>query len=129
MPRNFKTANDDIMAKKMSENIKAIMKRKGLRQTDLSDKTGIKRSTVSNYVNGKTIIPMVALQRIANALGVTKSELVELDESKTIELIGIKKIPVYNSVKSEFGSILFGDPVEYIDTPFSWISEGNFFYI
>ena len=37
----------------MSENIKTLMKRKGLRQIDLSDKTGIKRSTISNYVNGK----------------------------------------------------------------------------
>lgn len=87
----------------MSENIKTLMKRKGLRQIDLSDKTGIKRSTISNYVNGKTIIPMVALQRIANALGVTKSEIVELDESKTIEVIGIKKVPVYDAIKSEFG--------------------------
>ncbi|HDR3309742.1 TPA: helix-turn-helix domain-containing protein [Bacillus thuringiensis] len=129
MPRNFKTANDDMMAKKMSDNIKTLMKRKGLRQIDLSDKTGIKRSTISNYVNGKTIIPMVALQRIANALGVTKSEIVELDESKTIEVIGIKKVPVYDAIKSEFGSTSFSDPIEYIDTPFSWISEGNFFYI
>ena len=41
---------------------------------------------------------MVALQ-IANALGVTKSEIVELDESKTIEVIGIKKVPVYDAIR------------------------------
>ncbi|MRC81737.1 helix-turn-helix domain-containing protein, partial [Bacillus thuringiensis] len=69
MPRNFKTEKEIQMALKQSENIKRLMEKKGFRQVDMVNATGIARSTMSTYINAKSVIPMVALQKIADALG------------------------------------------------------------
>ncbi|MBK3311793.1 MULTISPECIES: helix-turn-helix transcriptional regulator [Bacillales] len=75
MSRKFKSAEEQVMAEKISGNIKELMRQKRYRQTDLSDKTGIKRSTMSDYVNGKTIVPTQAIKKIAKALGSTEAQI------------------------------------------------------
>lgn len=128
MPRKFKTAKEEQIAIRIAENVKTIMKDKGMRQTDLSATTGIPRSTISDYVNGRTTIPMVALQKISEALGTTKSKLVEL-ESETIELIGVQKLPIYGEVCCGNGLLALQDIKGYLDTPTSWINGGDHFYL
>lgn len=75
MSRKFKSAEEKVMAERISANIKELMHKRGFRQIDLSDRTGIARSTMSNYVNGTTIVPIQAIERIARALGTSKAEL------------------------------------------------------
>ncbi|MFK4363341.1 repressor LexA [Bacillus sp. RC55] len=128
MPRNFKTEKERQMALKQSENIKRLMEKKGFRQVDMVNATGIARSTMSTYINAKSVIPMVALQKIADALGVSKSQIVDLDTSESISVMGVKKLPIYNNIKCEFGEIELNDPSGYLDTPFSWIGNSDHFY-
>ncbi|HDR4494294.1 TPA: helix-turn-helix domain-containing protein [Bacillus cereus biovar anthracis] len=128
MPRKFKTAKEEQVALKIAENIKTLLKEKGMRQTDLSALTGIARSTMSDYVNGKTTISMGSLQKISEALGTTKSKLVEL-ESDSIEMIGVQKLPIYGEVCCGNGLLVLQDIKGYLDTPTSWITGGDHFYL
>lgn len=128
MPRKFKTAKEEQIAIRVAENIKKLMKTKKMRQTDLSAITGIARSTMSDYVNGRTTIPMVALQKISEALGTTKSKLVD-PNSEVIELSGVKKLPIYGEVCCGDGLLALQDIKGYLDTPYSWVQGGEHFYL
>jgi len=59
----------------ISVNLKQILHLKGVSQTDLSNKTKLPTSTISDYVNGKTLIPPGNLQKIADSLNVLKSDI------------------------------------------------------
>ncbi|MCU5498742.1 helix-turn-helix domain-containing protein [Bacillus wiedmannii] len=128
MPRKFKTAKEEQVALKIAENIKTLLKEKGMRQTDLSALTGIARSTMSDYVNGRTTISMGSLQKISEALGTTKSKLVDL-QSDSIEMIGVQKLPIYGEVCCGNGLLALQDIKGYLDTPTSWVTGGDHFYL
>nr|DAL42999.1 MAG TPA_asm: Repressor protein CI [Caudoviricetes sp.] len=59
----------------ISTNIRKFMKAQGLRQLDLANKSGISRSTISDYLNNKTLINPENVQKIADALNVNKSDI------------------------------------------------------
>ncbi|PER24665.1 transcriptional regulator [Bacillus cereus] len=80
MTRNFKTTEETLLAKSIGSNIEFLMKVRGLRQTELSERTGIATSTISDYVNGRTIQPLQALFRISKVLNVKLSDLVNLED-------------------------------------------------
>ncbi|TBL15256.1 XRE family transcriptional regulator [Bacillus paranthracis] len=128
MPRNFKTEKEKQIALKQSENIKRLMERKGWRQVDLVNATGIARSTMSTYINAKSVIPMVALQKIADALGVSKAQIVDLDQTDCISIAGVKKLPIYNNITSDRGEVNLNDPKGYADAPFSWVGNMDCFF-
>lgn len=75
MARKFKSAEEKALAEEISANIQELMHKKGFRQIDLADRTGIARSTMSDYVNGNTVVPIQAIERIARALGTSKAQL------------------------------------------------------
>ncbi|MGR5983839.1 helix-turn-helix domain-containing protein [Bacillus cereus] len=79
MTRNIKTTEEILLAELVGRNIKFFMKARGLRQTDLSELTGMPRSTVSDYVNGCTVQPLQALYRISRVLNVKLADLVNLE--------------------------------------------------
>ncbi|OJD66256.1 hypothetical protein BAU26_10270 [Bacillus sp. N35-10-4] len=79
MTRNIKTTEEILLAELVGRNIKSLMKARGLRQTDLSELTGMPRSTVSDYVNGCTVQPLQALYRISKVLNVKLADLVNLE--------------------------------------------------
>lgn len=54
----------------ISKSIQLILKANGMSQTELSDKTGLSTSTISDYVNGRTLISPSNLQKVADALNV-----------------------------------------------------------
>ncbi len=56
------------------EKIRVLIYRKGITQTELADKAGITRPTVSAVCNGKSCSYMSAL-RIANALEVELNDI------------------------------------------------------
>lgn len=64
----------------VSRNLKRIMFNKGLTQKDICDRSKLATSTISDYVNAKTLISMGNLNKIADALGVTKGEIYPIDD-------------------------------------------------
>ncbi|APR61457.1 transcriptional regulator [Staphylococcus condimenti] len=59
----------------IANNIKREMKRLGYTQLALSEKSGISKSTISDYLNSKTLANPANIQKIADALNVKKSDL------------------------------------------------------
>ncbi len=62
-------------------NIKAVISRKGFTMQQVADKLGISQQAVSQAVNGNPSLSR--LKDIADAIGVTVSELVADDEQST----------------------------------------------
>lgn len=62
--------------------IKEARNKKGLTQTELANKVGIKQQTLSGYENGKMNPPTDVTRRIAKICDVSLDWLCELDENK-----------------------------------------------
>lgn len=60
-----------------------LMVKKGMKQTDLAEKTGICRQTISAILNSSSRVPTVTrLKSIADALGVTLDDIMDFEEKK-----------------------------------------------
>lgn len=93
----MKTSND-------YNRLKEMMSKKGIRQIDLVKMTGIHKSTLSLYINGKRIPNQVNLKKLSDALNVNPLWLTGFDlESETefmqkynrLNSIGRKKVDEY----------------------------------
>ena len=58
-------------------NLKKIMKKKNLTQTELAEKTGLTLVTVGRYFKGTRIPKITTVYKIADALEVTVGELLD----------------------------------------------------
>ncbi|MFQ3845107.1 helix-turn-helix domain-containing protein [Staphylococcus pseudoxylosus] len=63
------------LKQQIATNIKNLMKSQGLTQVQLSEKTGISKSTISDYMRSKTLINAGNVEKIAMAFGVEKSSI------------------------------------------------------
>lgn len=63
------------LKKEISNNIKKYMNEKGWTQIKTSQMSGISRSTLSDYINCKTLINPGNVEKLANAFGVAKSDI------------------------------------------------------
>lgn len=91
-----------------SENLKRELKAKNKNQTDLCEYLGITSSTVSDWYNGKKYPRMDKVQRIADYLGILKSDLTEeRNRNNDSKPRGIR-IPV-------LGRVIAGIPIEAIE--------------
>lgn len=70
-----------------------------LKDSDVAKAAGIPQSTFSDWKKGKSFPKQGKLQKIADALGVSFSVLLNLDEQPT-------EVPQYNPVIQEFIDIL-----------------------
>ena len=61
--------------KKLGENLKELRLKKKLSQGDLSKSLGVDRAYISNIENGRMNPTLSTLEKIANALGISSSEL------------------------------------------------------
>ncbi|WP_059050028.1 LexA family transcriptional regulator [Paenibacillus senegalimassiliensis] len=108
----------ELELKAMSEasvNLKKTMRLRGINQTYLAEKTNIPTSTISDYVNGKTLISMGNLEKISEALHVYKSQLIpSLGQGERYH----KDIPLIKSIRSEDGLLAEDNIDEYIHFPF-----------
>lgn len=69
MPDNYEMA-------KFSTNLKQLIKAKGLTAKQLSDSTGIPRTTISEWINGREPTASDALIKLARFLGVSVEFLI-----------------------------------------------------
>ena len=58
-----------------SNNLNRVMKEKGIRQIDLHNALEIPKSTITGYVKGRSMPTSSNLQKLADYLGVKKSDL------------------------------------------------------
>ena len=63
--------------KKLGENLKRLRLKKKLSQGDLSKSLGVDRAYISNIENGRMNPTLSTLEKIANALGISSSELLK----------------------------------------------------
>lgn len=114
MARSKYTEVELGMIADISGNLKQILHLKGVSQTDLSNKTKLPTSTISDYVNGKTLIPPGNLQKIADSLNVLKSEI----NSSFKKAPSYKSIPLIDRVCAGEGLLAEQNVEGYIHYPF-----------
>lgn len=94
-----------------------------MRASQLSEKTGLSKARISQYVNGVYTPKADAACLIAKALGVNESwlmgvgEVMEREHSNIAEVIPsdkIFRIPVFESVSAGFGAYAVNEIVDYI---------------
>ncbi|BFH15584.1 hypothetical protein J6TS7_56330 [Paenibacillus dendritiformis] len=129
MARKKYTQVEQELMQEIANNLRSILKRKGIFQKELSEMTGLATSTLSDYMNAKTLISPGNLQIIADALGVMKSDIDtsmnEVSEAKS-EVISL---PVVGRISCGKGSIAGEDIEYYHETPCSWLNGGEYFYL
>lgn len=72
---------------KFSENIKVLRKARGFSMEELGKRVGKAKSSISAWENGKRTPKMGEIQKIADVLGVTKSQLLGIEDSSKDEYI------------------------------------------
>ena len=115
--------------KAMSANIKEQMKRHGIDRNKLVNDLGLKYTTVSDWINGKTYPRIDKIELMANYFHVEKADLVERKPTNLHRPAGITKIPV-------LGTIACGDPITadeniegYRETIADLLPSGTVFYL
>jgi repressor LexA len=100
------------MIKDISVNLKRILFLKGTSQTELSDRTGLSTSTISDYVLGKTLMSPGNLQKIADALGALKSDI-----NSAFKKARPNAIPIIGTICAGEGLLAEQNVEEYINYP------------
>lgn len=107
--------------------LKQAMEAKGMRASQLAEKTGLSKARISQYVNGVYIPKSKAACLIAKALNVSDTWLMgvsgvrEREHGNISEVIsgGVYKIPMFESVSAGFGAYAANEIVDYIPTVIS----------
>lgn len=102
------------MIKDIAINLKQILHLKGVNQTELSDKSGLSTSTISDYTNGKTLMSPGNLQKIADALNVLKSDINPSLKKDAM----YKSIPLIGTICAGEGLLAEQNVEDYIHYPF-----------
>lgn len=113
MARSKYTEVEQNMIKDISNNLKRILELKGITQTELSDKSGLSTSTISDYVNGRTLISPGNLQKIADALNVLKQDI--NTSLKTMPVF--KPIPLIGTICAGEGLLAEQNIESYVNYP------------
>lgn len=71
-----RTSNEQLYLKKLGAQIKTIRKQHRIKQIDLAHKTQLDRSYLSDIERGQCNISVILLNRIAQALQISLSELI-----------------------------------------------------
>ncbi len=109
----------------VSVNLREILEAKGMPQSKLAEITGLATSTIGDYVTGKTLISPGNLQKIADALGVKKSDI-----DSTFKKDGdTVMLPVYEDIACGHGCLAMERVARYEPTPQEWLNGGEHFYL
>lgn len=127
------------LKKEISNNIKKLMKLNGWTQLKTSEKSGISKSTLSDYINCKTLINPGNVEKLSVAFGVHKSEIDpsfntntnQVNEESAIYNVTPKMIqlPVVGKISCGAGALAFEEIEGYEATPTDWLNGGEYFYL
>lgn len=118
-----------------SKNLNVLMNRNGVNVSDVSEKTGIPYSTVSDWKNGKKMARGGNLQKLADYFHVNLSDLTS---EQHIQNVPSNTIPMGNTFTliPVLGEIACGDPItaeenvgEYIKYSNDDLPSGELFYL
>lgn len=84
MVRSKYTDVESKIMEDISKSLKQLMDIRGISQTELCDITGLSTSTISDYVNGRTLISPSNLQKVADALKVKCTFMSLVMEDKSV---------------------------------------------
>lgn len=129
MARNKYTEVERELMKSIARNLKKVLWEKGLYQKDLCDLTGLATSTVSDYINARTLISPGNLQIIADALDVQKSQIDSSLGINSDTQTDTVKLPIVGRIACGNGSLAFEDIEGFEVTPRAWIAGGEYFYL
>lgn len=133
-----KIDRDLPLKKEIAENIQRFIKERGLTQLRLSELSGISKSTLSDYINCKTLINLANVEKLSQALSVPKSEI---DPSfKTKDMVvrekpipyivnSFKTLPIVGSISCGNGVLAYTDIEGHKEVPSSWINGGEYFFL
>lgn len=125
MARSKYTSYEKDIMKTVSNNLKKILASKGMTQVRLAELSDLPTSTVGDYYQGNILISPGNLQKIADALGVAKSDIDTTLRGEQ-DLIAL---PVYEGISCGKGAIIMEEPVAYELTPKGWINGAEHFYL
>lgn len=127
MARKKYTDFERRIIKNNAINLKKILKRKNITQKELSDKTGIPTSTMSEYVNGNTLISLGNLHVIADVLNIKKSDIDPhiLNLNDDADMVNL---PIYGNIPCGKANIIDEQIEGYETTPKTWLNGGDYFY-
>lgn len=127
-----KIDRDLPLKKEISKNIKKLLKEKGWSQIKLSEISGISKSTLSDYINCKTLINPGNVEKLAKAFNVKKSEIDPSFKTQSIYPVAEEKlieIPIVGQISCGNGMIAYEEIERYETTPQSWVNGGEYFYL
>lgn len=127
----------DLPLKKViSDNIKRLMKERGWTQLKTSEMSGISKSTLSDYINCKTLINPGNVEKLAKAFNVKKSDIDPsfnlnnvMETQSNYSVHGFVRLPVVGRISCGDGAIAYEDIERYEETPASWLNGGEYFYL
>jgi repressor LexA len=126
------------LKKEIAENIKRLIKANGWTQLKLSEISGISKSTLSDYINCKTLINPGNVEKLSSAFKVKKSEIDPSFKSTDSKVTYIPtynersiftSLPVVGTISCGNGVVAYEDIEGYEDTPSSWLNGGDYFYL
>lgn len=99
--------------------LNTAMRIKNIKATELSEKTGIAKSSLSEYINGKYEAKQDGVYLLANALNVNEAWLMGLDvpmeRNFDKNITGLNKANTNSAVVFVYGTIPAGVPMECIE--------------
>lgn len=119
----------------ISENIKKLRKKYGLTQDELAKIAGVSNKAVSTWEKGTKEPRMGAIERIAAHFGIKKSNLIEdggMDEPDSQHIVvaeEIVRLPIVGQISCGNGTWAIEEVEGYEETPRSWITGGEYFYL
>ena len=113
MARSKYTEVELDMIKDISVNLKWILHLRGISQTDLSNKTGLSTSTISDYVLAKTLMSPGNLQKISDALNIPKTDI----NSSLKKAQSYRSIPLVGTICAGEGLLAEQNVEDYIHYP------------
>lgn len=128
------------LKKEIANNIKNLMKERGWTQLKLSELSGISKSTLSDYINTKTLINPGNVEKLSAAFNVNKSDIDPSFKISTVikenvtpykipEKSGFVRLPIVGSISCGDGILRFEEIEGYEETPKSWLNGGEYFYL
>lgn len=116
----------------VGENIKKFREIRNFSLQILAEKVGVTKKTIQRYEQGEIKIDMNRLADIAEALNVETAQLIVGAETFFgAELYdgAVAYLPVAGAISCGNGVTAIQDVDEYVETPRSWLSSGDYFYL
>lgn len=125
----------------ISRNIKRLMKERGWTQLKTSEISGISKSTLSDYINCKTLINAGNVEKLSEAFNVNKSDIDPSFKSQLMISEGespiyslnptesYERLPIVGAISCGNGVLAYEEIEGYEETPKAWLNGGEYFYL